>query len=136
MEQAPANPPPLTDENIRTALFQMAQAITTQAQAATAQAQAMTAQTNREVVLCPHQQVTTITSCLRDFTQMNPPSFYGFKVNEDAQEFIDEVSKMHLAVGLSTSEKAELATYQLKDVAQASYVQWRDNKPLRGGVVT
>ena len=67
---------------------------------------------------------------------MNPPSFYGFKVNEDAQEFIDEVSKMHLAVGLSTSEKAELATYQLKDVAQASYVQWRDNKPLRGGVVT
>ena len=43
---------------------------------------------------------------------------------------------MHLAVGLFTSEKAELATYQLKDVAQASYVQWRDNKPLRGGPFT
>ena len=35
MEQAPANPPPLTDENIRIALLQMDHAITTQAQAAT-----------------------------------------------------------------------------------------------------
>ena len=36
-------------------------------------------------------------------------------------------------MGLSTSEKAELATYQLKDVSQAWFVQWRDNRPLRGG---
>ena len=33
---------------------------------------------------------------------------------------------------LSTSEKVELATYQLKDVVQALYVHWRDNRPLRG----
>ena len=26
--------------------------------------------------------------------------------------------------------------YQLKDVAQAWYIQWRDNRPLRGGPVT
>ena len=39
-------------------------------------------------------------------------------------------------MGLSISEKAELATYQLKDVAQTWYVQWRDNRPLRGGSVT
>ena len=38
-------------------------------------------------------------------------------------------------MGLCTIEKAELATYQLKDVAQAWYVQWRDNRPLRGGPV-
>ena len=31
-DQATVNPPSLTDENIRAALFQMAQAITTQAQ--------------------------------------------------------------------------------------------------------
>ena len=37
---------------------------------------------------------------------------------------------------LSTSEKADLSTYQLKDVAQTWYVQWRDNRPLRGGTVT
>ncbi|XP_069148033.1 uncharacterized protein [Solanum lycopersicum] len=40
-DQTPVNPPPLMDDNIRSTLFQMAQAITTQAQAATAQAQSM-----------------------------------------------------------------------------------------------
>ena len=39
-------------------------------------------------------------------------------------------------MGLSTCEKVELATYQLNDVAQAWYVQWRDNRPLRGGLLT
>ena len=38
-------------------------------------------------------------------------------------------------MGLTTSEKAELDTYQLKHVAQTLYVQWRDNSPLRGGPV-
>ena len=32
--------------------------------------------------------------------------------------------------------RSELATYQLKDVAQAWYVQWRDNRTLSGGPVT
>ena len=49
-DQAPVNPLPLTDENIRAALFQMAQAITTQAQAVNTQTQAMTTQDNRKVV--------------------------------------------------------------------------------------
>ena len=39
--QAPFNPLPLTDENIRAASFQIAQGITTQAQSATTQAQTM-----------------------------------------------------------------------------------------------
>ena len=47
-DQTPFNPPPLTDENIRVALFQMAQVVTSQTQAVTTQAQAMTAQANRE----------------------------------------------------------------------------------------
>ena len=38
MEHAPVNPSPLTDDNIRTALIQMAQAISAQSQAVTAQA--------------------------------------------------------------------------------------------------
>ena len=50
MQHAPVNPLPLTYEIIRTALLQMAKAITTQEQAATAQAQAMTGQANLEVV--------------------------------------------------------------------------------------
>ena len=42
-DQAPINLSPLTDENIRAALLQMSQDITTQAQATTTQAQAMKA---------------------------------------------------------------------------------------------
>ena len=60
---------------------------------------------------------------LRDFTRMNPPTFYGSMFDEEPQKFIDEVSKILLAMGLCTSEKAELATYQLKDVAEAWYYQ-------------
>ena len=47
---APVNPSPFTDDNIRASLFQMAQAITTQAQYATTQSQAMAVQANWEVV--------------------------------------------------------------------------------------
>ena len=114
----------------------MSQDITTQAQEDTTQAQAMTTQENREVVPSPHKQVTTMAFHLRDFTRMNPPTFYGCKVDEETQELIDEVSKIHLYMGFYTSEKFELSTYQLKDVARAWYVQWRDNRPLRGGTVT
>ncbi|XP_069148088.1 uncharacterized protein [Solanum lycopersicum] len=74
--------------------------------------------------------------CLRDFSRMNPPTFYGSKVDEEPQEFIDEVYKILHAMGVSSSEKVELATYQLKDVDQTLYVQWRDKRSLRGGPVT
>ena len=67
---------------------------------------------------------------------MNPPTFNSSKVEEDPQQFIDEVYKILLDMGFSTNEKVELATYQLKDMAQAWFVQWRDNRPLRGGPVT
>ena len=68
VDQAPVNPPPLTDGDIRVALIKLAQASTIQAQATTAQA-------NRELVPRPHQQVTTMTSRQKDFTRMNPPTF-------------------------------------------------------------
>ena len=45
-DQAPVNPPPLTDGDIRVAFLQLAQAITTQAQPVTTDAQAMKAQAN------------------------------------------------------------------------------------------
>ena len=63
---------------------------------------------------------------------MNPLTFYGSMVEKDFQEFIDEVYKILLAMGFSTSEKAEWITYQLKDVAKAWFVQWRDNRSLCG----
>ncbi|XP_069150699.1 uncharacterized protein [Solanum lycopersicum] len=44
-----------------------------------------------------------MASRLRDYTRLNPPTFYGSIVEEDPQEFIDEVLKLLLAMGLSTS---------------------------------
>ena len=39
-------------------------------------------------------------------------------------------------MGLSTSEKVKLSTYQLKDVSQTWYAYVRDNRPSRGGPMT
>ena len=72
-DQAPVNPPPLTDGDIRVAFLQMDQAITTQAQTFTTQDQAMMTKANREVVPQANQHVGTVASRLRDITRMNPP---------------------------------------------------------------
>ena len=49
---------------------------------------------------------------------MNPPIFTGAKTSEDPQEFIDELHKILAAMGATDIEKAELTSYQLKDVAK------------------
>ncbi|XP_069151902.1 uncharacterized protein [Solanum lycopersicum] len=66
-----------------------------------------------------------------DFTRMNPPTFYGSKIDEEPKQFVDEVSKIILAMGLSIREKAEFVTYQLKDVAQAWVDEARDKRKSR-----
>ena len=134
-DQDPVNPPPLKDGDIRDAFLQMAQDITTQAQAVTTKTQAMT-QANREVVPRENQHVGTMASLLRDFTRMNPPTTMGQKLRKTPKRSLMKTYNILYAMRLTTSEKIELATYQLKDVAQTWYVQWRDNRPLRGGLVT
>ena len=116
LKQAPVSPPPLTDGDIISYLIQLSHA-------ANIQSQAMMSQANLKVVPRPHQQVTNMASRLRDFTRMNLSTFCGSKVDEYPHEFIDEMSKILFAMGFSTSEMFELATYQLKDVAQAWFVQ-------------
>ena len=44
--------------------------------------------------------------------------FFGSRANEYPQDLLDEVYKILFAMGVSMDEKAELAAYQLKDVAQ------------------
>ena len=96
--------------------------MTSQSQATMVQAQAMMIKDNRDIAPHPYQEVTTMASCLKDFSRINPPNFYGSKVDENPQEFIDEVYKILYAMGVSSSEKVELAKYQLKDMDQTWYV--------------
>ena len=125
----PVNPAGLTDAEVRASLAQMAQAITMQAQA-------MTAQVNRHDVLRENPLVRSMADRLRDFTRMNPPIFIGAKTSEDPQEFIDELHKILVAMGATDIEKAELASYQLKDVAQTWCKMWQDRRVFGGVRVT
>ncbi|KAK4708613.1 hypothetical protein R3W88_029538 [Solanum pinnatisectum] len=78
----------------------------------------MTAQATRGVETNVNPIVSTMNSRLKDFVKMNPPIFLGSKVVEDPQEFLDEVYKVVNTMGVISVEKAELAAYQLKYVAQ------------------
>ena len=73
---------------------------------------------------------STMTSRLIDFVRMNPPIFLGSKVGEDPQEFLDGVYKVLSAMGVTSREKAELDSYQLRDVSQMWYTQWKYNRPV------
>lgn len=55
----------------------------------------------------------TLTAIVRDFTWINPPEFYHSKMNDDPEEFIDEVYNVLVVMGVSSKEKAELVGYQL-----------------------
>ena len=77
----------------------------------------------------------TLTSRLRDFVRMNPSIFLGSKVGDDSQEFLYVVYNVLSDMGVTSREKAELASYQLREVAQVWYTQWKDNKPVRLGLI-
>ncbi|KAK4733448.1 hypothetical protein R3W88_007709 [Solanum pinnatisectum] len=76
-----------------------------------------------------------MASRLRDFVRMNPLVFLGSKVGEDPQEFVDEVYKVVNVIGVTSIEKAELDAYQLKDVAQVWFTQWKINRPVEAGPI-
>ena len=76
----------------------------------------MTAQIDREVSPSMNKNVNTVVVCLREFTRMNSPMFLSNK-KEDPQDIIDEVYKIFYARGVNSNEKAELATYQLNNMA-------------------
>ena len=66
-------------------------------------------------------------SILRDFVGMNSPIFFGSKVGEDSQELLDGVYKVLSTMGVTSREKAELASYKLREVTHVWYTQWKNN---------
>ena len=52
------------------------------------------------------------------------------------QGFINEVFTVLKAMGVTSQEKRELTAYQLKDVAQVWYGQWKNESEVREGWIT
>ena len=65
-----------------------------------------------------------MTLQLKNFVRMNPPIFIGSKVEENPQVFLDKVYKIVHIMGVRSTEKVELASYQLINVAQFWFTQW------------
>lgn len=73
---------------------------------------------------------------VQDFVRMNRPKFLGSQVGEDPQNFIDEVKKIIGVMQVTSNDKAELASYQLKEVAPIWYTQWNENRSVKAAHVT
>ena len=69
-DQFPVNSQAMMVGEVRVALIQMAQDISTQAQA-------IKAQDNREVVPRENEHASTITNYFLDFMRVNPPMYFG-----------------------------------------------------------
>ena len=61
--------------------------------------------------------VTFEVTRVGQFMRMNSPKFSGAKIEEDPQEFVDEMEKIFKVMHVDQVEGVELAAYQLKDVA-------------------
>ena len=62
----------------------------------TTQDQPITTQANKDFAPRENQHASNMASHLRDFTSMNPHMYFGSKVNEDPQDFVDKVYKFCL----------------------------------------
>nr|XP_019069485.1 uncharacterized protein LOC109120286 [Solanum lycopersicum] len=95
----------------------------------------MTTQENLSMVSRVNVVESTVTSRLRDFVRMNPPIFLFSKVREYPQMFQDRVYKVLSAMAVASSDKEELVSYKLREVAQVWYTQWKDNRPVDSGPI-
>lgn len=64
--------------------------------------QVLATQVARDSMVKVNPKSSTTTSMIIDFTRTNPPTFFGSKVEEDPQGFVDEVFKVLDATGVSS----------------------------------
>ena len=65
---------------------------------------------------------------IRDFLNLDPPSFTGSDPKEDPQDFIDQIQRTLDVMHVSGKEAVELATYRLKGVAILWYEAWKQSR--------
>ena len=83
------------------------------------------AQVNRELVALANPIGGTGSYRIRELLRMNLSVFTWSEVEEDPNGLLEQVYKTLAIMGLTSMEKVELLAYQLKDVAQISYEQWK-----------
>ena len=93
---------------------------------------AMSTQVNRDIGPSVKPMDNTMTFRLKDFVRMNPPIFFGSTVGKNPPTFLDEVYE-NACYGVTSREKVELVTYQLKDIAQVWFTQWKNSRPIESG---
>ncbi|XP_027772382.1 uncharacterized protein LOC114076881 [Solanum pennellii] len=76
-----------------------------------------------------------MASKLKDIVRINPQVFLGSKVGEDPQEFLVEVYNIVDAMKFTSRENTKLASYQLKDVSQVWFTQWKANRPVGADII-
>lgn len=90
-------------------------------------------QENSEVVAPVNPYMGTTITRLKDFIRLNPLEFYGSKVEEDLQEFIDEGYKLLMLMRVTPVEKVELNHYKLKGIAEVLFNQWKEESVVNEG---
>ncbi|WMV45714.1 hypothetical protein MTR67_039099 [Solanum verrucosum] len=65
---------------------------------------------------------------IRDFLNLDPPSFTGTNPNENPQDFIDQIQRTFEVMHVSGKEALELAAYRLKGVAILWYEAWKQSR--------
>ncbi|XP_070057633.1 uncharacterized protein [Nicotiana tomentosiformis] len=74
------------------------------------------------------QQGDSIGSRVNSFLQLDPSVFTGANLEEDPQDFIDEMHKTLQVMHATEAEGVELATYRMKGVAYSWFEMWEDSR--------
>ena len=61
----------------------------------------------------PHPNAITTASRILYFIGMNPPTFYGSKVDKDQQFFIDKVLKVVDVMCVTLRDRMEIVPYRI-----------------------
>ena len=93
----------------------------------------MTTQLNRDIEPRANALESTMALRLWNFMRMHPPIFHGSKVGEYPQSFLHKVYTIVQSMGVTSKEKAELASYILKDLPHVWFTQWEDSRTVESG---